>query len=193
MIFGRDAVNDGGFAQSFDLADLNGTNGFVLNGAAFGDRAGISVSAAGDVNGDGIADILIGANGADPNNIASGATYLVFGKETDFSASFDLSALNGSNGYILNGIDWGDNSGASVSSAGDVNGDGVDDILIGAYSATPNGASSGEAYVVFGGEANLAALDGDNDGKIDLVDLNGTNGFVLKGIAVEDRAGWSVS
>jgi hypothetical protein len=68
-----------------------------------------------------------------------------------FPAAFELSSLNGTNGFVLNGIDSGDRSGQSVSCAGDVNGDGVDDLIIGAREANPNGSiDSGESYVVFG-------------------------------------------
>ena len=61
------------------LGTLNGSDGFRLNGAAAGDYAGYSVSGASDVNGDGFADLLIGAFGADPNGSLSGAAYVVFG------------------------------------------------------------------------------------------------------------------
>ena len=54
---------------------------------------------------------------------------------------FELSSLDGTNGFVINGIDAGDNSGTSVSAAGDVNGDGIDDIIIGADEADPNGNS----------------------------------------------------
>ncbi|MBD2108181.1 integrin alpha [Nodosilinea sp. FACHB-13] len=65
---------------------------------------------------------------------------------------FDLSTLNGSNGFVINGIDAGDLSGFSVSNAGDINNDGVDDLIIGASGADPNGKSdAGKSYVVFGG------------------------------------------
>ena len=68
-----------------------------------------------------------------------------------FGPTFDLSTLNGSNGFAINGIAADDQSGRSVSSAGDVNGDGIDDLIIGAYHASPNGISyAGQSYVVFG-------------------------------------------
>jgi hypothetical protein len=51
----------------FELSSLNGSNGFTINGVNSGDASGISVSSAGDVNGDGINDLIIGANDADPN------------------------------------------------------------------------------------------------------------------------------
>ncbi|MBE9255807.1 FG-GAP repeat protein, partial [Synechocystis salina LEGE 00031] len=66
-------------------------------------------------------------------------------------SSLNLADLNGSNGFVINGIDSDDQSGRSVSSAGDVNGDGFDDLLIGASGGDPNGVSNaGESYVVFG-------------------------------------------
>jgi Ca2+-binding RTX toxin-like protein len=75
---------------------------------------------------------------------------VVFGSNSGFGAGLDLSTLNGSNGFAINGIAAPDLSGESVSSAGDVNGDGFDDLIIGATSADPNGTSSGQSYVVFG-------------------------------------------
>ena len=62
-----------------------------------------------------------------------------------FPAQIELADLDGSNGFVLNGIDAGDSSGVSVSSAGDVNGDGIDDLIIGADEADPNGDRSGES------------------------------------------------
>jgi len=181
VVFGQAS----GFGASFDLSTLNGSNGFVLNGS---DYSGSSVSNAGDVNGDGYDDILIGAYRAGPNgNDLAGESYVVFGQASGFGASFDLSTLNGSNGFVLNGVDIYDYSGFSVSSAGDVNGDGYDDILIGAYAASPNGnAAEGESYVVFGQASGFAA-------SFDLSTLNGSNGFVLEGIESGDYSGMSVS
>ena len=93
------------------------------------------------------------------------------------AASLDLSSLatgDGSTGFVINGIDQDDRSGRSVSSAGDVNGDGVDDILIGAGRATPNGNSAvGESYVVFGRNVSPCGLaDVNLDGMLDASDFS---------------------
>jgi hypothetical protein len=148
VVFGH----SGGFSAAIDLSTLNGTNGFRLDGIDGNDHSGISVSSAGDVNGDGFDDLIIGAHGADPggDNLA-GETYVVFGHSGGFSTSLDLGALDGSNGFRLDGIDVYDYSGYSVSSAGDVNGDGFDDLIIGAHGPDLGGnAVAGETYVVFG-------------------------------------------
>ena len=68
------------------------------------DRSGCSVASAGDVNGDGFADLIVGASGADPHGNYSGASYVVFGKASGFAANLDLSSLNGSNGFKLSGV-----------------------------------------------------------------------------------------
>lgn len=114
--------------SSFNLSDLNGSNGFVINGLNSGDSFGFSVSNAGDINGDGIDDLIIGALDADANGNSSGSTYIVFGGTTlGLNGSFDLSTLDGSNGFVINGIGQYQQLGNSVSDAGDINGDGIDD------------------------------------------------------------------
>ena len=70
-------------AQSFPLSSIDGGNGFRLDGVAADDRSGLPVTAAGDINGDGIDDVVIGAFGADPNGIYSGSSYVVFGRNGD--------------------------------------------------------------------------------------------------------------
>ena len=86
-----------------------------------------------------------------------------------------LRRLDGTNGFRLTGIDDGDRSGCSVSSAGDMNGDGFDDLIVGApYAGSAVGADfEGESYVVFG-KASWAGTPA-----IDLATLDGTNGFRL--------------
>ena len=166
---------------------MDGTNGFVINGIDAGDFSGVSVSDAGDVNGDGIDDIIVGASGGDPNgNSSAGESYVVFGSNTGFGAALELAALDGTNGFVINGIDASDFS-ARVSAAGDVNGDGIDDIIIGASRRDSNGTfQAGESFVVFGSDTGFGAA-------LELSDLDGLNGFVIQGLNFEDRSGGSVS
>ena len=123
--------------------------GFSLDGITAVDFSGSSVSGAGDVNGDGFADLIIGASAADPNAPASGESYLVFGGD-DLSSLQLSDVANGTGGFVLNGIDFNDQSGFSVSSAGDVNGDGFDDLIVGTRDGDPNAVDAGESYVIFG-------------------------------------------
>ena len=162
------------------LSLLNGTNGFTVNGISTNDRAGYAVSGAGDVNGDGFDDIVIGAFGADPTGYASGQSYVVYGG-TALPSTFELSSLNGASGFRVNGVTFLDRSGISVSGAGDVDGNGFDDILIGALQADPHGLNSGQSYVVYGGSAV--------PGTVELSALNGTTGFRVNGISSYDYAG----
>ncbi len=182
VVFGKAS----GFDATIDLSSLDGTTGFRLSGTAVLDFAGRSVASAGDVNGDGYDDLIVGANGADPHGNASGASYVVFGQASGFAANVDLSALDGATGFKLSGAAAYDQSGFSVRPAGDVNGDGYDDLIVGAFGAAPNGASSGAAYVVFGKASGFT-------GNLDLSTLNGTTGFKLSGSAVADVAGISVA
>ena len=182
VVFGKTT----GFSTPLALSSLDGSNGFVLDGEAAEDFSGVAVSAAGDINGDGIDDLIIGADGADPNVSASGRSYVVFGRSTGFSSPLSLSSLDGTNGFKLDGQDVFDLSGRAVSAAGDVNGDGVDDLIIGAPFASPNGSYSGRSYVVFGRTTGFSSA-------LALSSLDGNNGFVLDGEAAGDYSGYSVS
>src|SRR5205814_7736488 len=165
------------------LATLNGTNGFTLFGVDDLDDSGNAVSGAGDVNGDGFDDLLIGAfpyAALFRSKTLAGESYVVFGKaDWSATATLDLATLNGTNGFTLLGVDASDVSGNAVSGAGDVNGDGFDDLLIGASDADAAGNlkdDAGESYVVFG-KADWSATP-----ILDLSTLNGTNGFTLFGV-----------
>ncbi|MBF0161098.1 MAG: DUF4347 domain-containing protein, partial [Magnetococcales bacterium] len=178
-----------GFATALNLSSLNGSTGFRLDGAAAFDRLGDAVRSAGDVNGDGFDDLIVGASGAEPHDItAAGSACVIFGKSSGFAAVINLSALNGSNGFRLDGETARGNLGISVDSAGDINGDGFDDLIVGADRGTPTHAlyHAGSSYVVFGKATGFAAA-------IPLSSLNGSNGFRVDGGAAHDYSGGSVS
>ena len=147
-----------------DLADLSPAQGFAITGVALGDRAGVAVSTVGDINDDGIDDFIVGASGADPaSGIDAGQSYVIYGKAGGLS-DIDLSSLTASQGFKISGGAAGDTAGNSVSDAGDVNGDGIADLIVGAVGADPLGRpGAGETYVIYGktggpGDINLAAL-----------------------------------
>ena len=102
---------NGQFPEIIQLADLNGQNGFKLDGENNDDYSGFSVSAAGDINGDGHADLLIGATGY-PSGNSIGRSYVVFGGPgVGKTGNLLLSSLNGSNGFKLDGENNNDHSG----------------------------------------------------------------------------------
>lgn len=181
VIFGKDtAIPGNSFPASFSLSSLNGTNGFIVNGNAASDSLGNGVTSAGDVNNDGFDDVLIGATGGDyAGNVNSGTVYMIFGKAA-FSPIIEVATLDGVNGTAFQGVAAFNNLGESVSSAGDFNWDGYDDILVGSRSASPNGiASAGQSYLVYGGPrfaANfeLSSLLASNGG-------DGSNGIAFNG------------
>ncbi len=166
---------------AIDLAELSPDQGFTITGAAAGDNAGIDVSTVGDVNDDGIDDFIVGASGADPaNGLGAGEAYVIFGKEGGLS-DIDLASLTAADGFKISGVAPGDGAGSSVSDAGDVNGDGIADLAVGATGADPLGRSdAGETYVIYGKSGG--------PGDIDLSALTAAQGFAIAG-AFEDSYG----
>lgn len=177
-----------GWEPTFDVSTLNGANGVVVNGLLSADSAGFSVSGAGDVNGDGVGDFLVGAYFADPNGKSNaGVVYVVFGvaQGQQFPSPFDLTTLDGTKGFVVQGFEVDGCAGISCSNAGDVNGDGVDDFVIGAYQVNPGGRKwAGEAYVVFGRPQGTSFPR-----TLLLSTLDGTNGFTMTGINAFDSTG----
>ncbi len=141
---------------TIDLTSL-GAGGTTIFGADAEDRSGFAVSGAGDVNGDGFDDVAITAsyaNGLGNASNRAGESYIVFGQPTPL-ATIDLALLGtpgGPAGFTIIGGDEQDFSGISIHGAGDVNGDGFDDLIIGAvYADGPANQRNlaGESYVIF--------------------------------------------
>ena len=137
---------------------------------------GLSVASAGDVNGDGFADFLVGAPNASNGQTAEGRAYLYLGSAATVSTSASWTGeSNQANA----------NFGYRVSGAGDVNGDGYTDVIVGAYGANPMGDASGRSYVVFGKPTSEQVL---------LVEVgNGDGGFAIDGEQGDDYSGFSVA
>jgi hypothetical protein len=148
----------------FELKNLNGHNGFRINGVASGDETGTFMASVGDINGDKIDDMAIGSCFASPNNLTTaGSIFIVKGQAQAFPAVLELSSLNGANGYRINGPFKDSEIGSAIAGAGDFNGDGIDDILIG----FPAGQA---AFVIYGHRSNFPAI-------LELSTINGNNGF----------------
>jgi hypothetical protein len=130
-----------------NLASL-GSSGVRIDGAVAGDLSGYSVASAGDVNGDGLADVIVGAPTADPSLASdAGSSYVIYG--TASPSDVNLASL-GSGGFRIDGAVAGDLSGHSVASAGDVNGDGRADVIVGAPLANPSSRSGAGSSYLFG-------------------------------------------
>ena len=124
---------------------ISGANGSILytfNGDSAFDDFGTSVSGAGDVNGDGFADLIAGAPDDDNNGTDSGSARV-------------FSGADGSILYTFNGDSRENYFGRSVSGAGDVNGDGFDDVIVGAPGDDNVGTDSGSARVFSGADGSI--------------------------------------
>eukprot|EP00727_Mastigamoeba_balamuthi_P002546 m51a1_g12289 hypothetical protein (1067) ;mRNA; r:304245-307841 len=154
--------NASGLGLEFPLSQLSGQNGFQVTAQSFaGSDLGTSLASV-DINGDGIADLAIGAPGS-----GAGLVFVLFGSGSNANqSSMDVSSLDGKNGFVIQGEAEGDRLGWSLSSAGDFNGDNVTDLVIGCMGT---GASTARAYIVFGSSHPWPAV-------IDLRLLSSTGG-----------------
>ncbi|WP_188466010.1 BspA family leucine-rich repeat surface protein [Marivirga lumbricoides] len=140
------------FEDNFDLNSLDGDNGFVVEGVAEDERRGGANAGVGDINGDGIDDVIIGSDQLAKDMI------VLYGRNS-FPSLIKSSEIDGSNGFRIKF--YGSNS---VAGLGDVNGDGINDFIIG----TPHW--SGSSRIIFGRSDNFPA-------EIDEAYLDGIKGF----------------
>ena len=178
VIFGSNSS----FAPSLNVDALDGADGFTITGTSA--LSGVGSAGVCDVNGDGVDDLLI-----DDNRFSSieqsqvGRAIVLFGDKDGFGASVDVNALTDAEGYQIIGGDAGDLFGRSARDPGDVNGDGINDLLLGA----PGGgvtAGAGESVLIFG-DGDL--FDGGDD-SYDGDDVRNGNSFDnnIKGGAGDD-------
>ncbi|HRX35727.1 MAG TPA: FG-GAP-like repeat-containing protein, partial [Aestuariivirga sp.] len=190
--FDRTGVTDMGAAfvlwgtgtpGGIDLGDpAQGTGngkGYMIRGEAAGDEAGAALASIGDLNGDGLAEVLVGARLNDAGGTDSGAAYVVWGKATDSGVLLSNVAA-GTGGFKIIGENSGDEVGTTISAIHDLNGDGLDDILVAAPQNDEGGNHGGAVYVVYGKPTGTA---------VDLGDVAaGTGGYKIVG-TTQEKAG----
>ena len=160
----------------FDLG-AQGTAGYRIDGAFRIDYAGHSVAAPGDMNGDGIPDLILAAPFA-------ARSYVVFLKEESMTPIdlllFDLG-MQGDAGFVIRTPSPATGNLYEVASAGDANGDQIPDVAVG---VTKGDNGAGSAYVVFGGQVS---------GSVDVREPGGWDGYRIRGARSEDTAGYSMA
>ena len=163
-----------GSTSEIDLSDAD----YSFVGENNYDAAGLPGSSAGDVDGDGLDDLLVGASFNDDGGETAGKAYLVLGSSLSSTSGIDLSDAD----YSFVGENSDDQLGRSVSSAGDVDGDGLDDLLVGAVGNNDGGESAGKAYLILGSSLGSAS-------DIDLSDTD----YSFVGENSDDQSGMAVS
>ncbi|ESQ87740.1 hypothetical protein ABAC460_18880 [Asticcacaulis sp. AC460] len=176
-IFVRYGSASGGFSEVLP----NSVSGFIIDGINLGDRAGVAVASVADMNGDGLAEILIGAPLMEKGTaVDAGAGFVIWGRATggvDLQDPFTA----GGDGYAIKGEAAGDHAGQAMASITDLNGDGRSEILIGAAGNNAGGSDVGAAYVVWGKTSASA---------VQLTSVAAaTGGFRIVGEAAGDGAG----
>ncbi|MFQ5719753.1 MAG: FG-GAP-like repeat-containing protein [Acidobacteriota bacterium] len=142
-------IDDGGAVYPLTVDPLIGQFGWGDVGTA-GDVLGESVATAGDVNGDGFSDVIVSVRGYDNGEVNEGAAFLYLGSASSLSSTPDWMAES-NQGQFLMSPDFG----VSVATAGDVNGDGFDDVIIGASKFTNTVSEEGAAFLWLGGAGGM--------------------------------------
>ncbi|MBL6449381.1 gliding motility-associated C-terminal domain-containing protein [Fulvivirga sp. 29W222] len=154
------------YPPSFDKSSLNGTNGFIIHGLDADNKLGNEVSFIGDINNDGIEDIAVGSGNEQVGTFElAGRAYIIFGQSGSFPSPFDLTSLDGTNGFIVEGVAYDTRRGSTIAGPGDINGDGIDDVIIGSSN------QDADEIVLYGSSSFPS--------KITVNDINGTNGFLI--------------
>jgi hypothetical protein len=172
VLFGQANFN----TTYYNISSLTDAVGFSIVGGET--NAQVSLTS-GDINGDGKCDVIIGAAGQQ-NTL--GSVYVIFGS-TSWLPVFNVSSLNGVNGFRIDGATPGRTLGVSIAT-GDVNGDHIADLII---AESDSACISGSAYVIHG------KADFSSDAAFNLNALDGTNGYKIINIPGCDSQGFTVS
>ena len=144
----RIVVEDTGALYPVTIDPLAATPAWTAESDQTGTEFGYSVGTAGDVNGDGYSDVIVGAYGYDNGQVHEGRAYVYLGGPSGLSANAAWTA---------EGDQQGAEFGTRVGTAGDVNGDGYSDVIVGAPGYDNGQANEGRVYVYLGGLSGLSA------------------------------------
>lgn len=170
VIYGNKTYQGSKNILSLSLSQMDSYIGINSN-----DYTGTLVAPAGDLNNDGVPDLLIGSYR--PNSKA-GSVYVLYGGKN--MQGFRLNALTLSTGFTFNGVTSGDYVGFSACGEYDVNGDGIDDLVVGAPKTS---SSTGKVYVIYGKKGGNPNL---------ITSLTSSQGFSITGNS-GSSTGWSVA
>jgi hypothetical protein len=158
-------------ATFFNLTSLNGKNGFVVEPSysyGYCNSIGGSITLI-DINGDKISDVVIANTYTMASPAGPGAVYVIYGTTTPFNATFNLAALDGTNGFIITSQSQDSSAfGSEVADIGDINGDKINDLAI----MGPGKGYSRQAFIIFGNKTWSQTFD--------VGSLNGKNGFAVE-------------
>ena len=182
LIYGKDSAT----RLDFDVTNMDPADGFEIVASEGTGYFGMYVAAAGDVNFDGLADLVVSdIFDTNINTYSAGNVYVVFGAESRASGPFDVSTMSASEGVLILGATPDGRVGSAVSAAGDFDNDNYDDLLIG----DPTGNGNNGVYYLLSGEALTNAANG----VINLASLTATDGWTFSGSSFNGRMGQSLS
>ncbi|WMN10942.1 BspA family leucine-rich repeat surface protein [Marivirga salinae] len=168
LLYSANKLSAQNYPPVFDKNTLKGTRGITIPKPDADDRSGYGTDLQfiGDINNDGLEDIAISSGATTVDGLDNaGKAYIIFGSNDEFDFPFDLSTLNGSNGFVIEGVVEGERRGREVAGPGDINGDGIDDLIIG-------GAGSYDVKILYG-KPSFPSL-------IESSDIGGSNGFSIE-------------
>lgn len=161
-------------APVLDITGLSAANGYFVRGHDDNEVFGHALAAGGDVNGDGFEDYLISMAELDENGGDSGTVWVIYGKPGNTRSDINLGSFSSADGFRIIGYGRNETLGTTGSITGDLNGDGLDDIVVGSGDSDRGASNAGMVYVIWGKAQATRA-------NITLSSMSSSDGFAIFG------------